>query len=370
MNLNSEADITQLEELFCNSSIGFTNSGRTSLYVILKALQLPPNSKIGVPLYTCPSDFDAILHAGYKPHFLDIDPENYTLSPESLEERIEEVEAVIAVHTFGRVSDLDRILKITGERPLIEDCAHALLSKLHGELLGTKSTAGFFSFRSGKYLSAGEGGMITANDPDLALRIRNEIEKLPKLSIANEIKHTLTTYMRSTLYHRPWFGSFALPIGSLVEKKIDIMNKYSFPKTKIRNTDLHTITEKIQIFEENVEKQRENSIYLLKKLKDSGSQLKLPFEKPHTYCNCFLFPIQFKDESTRDKVSNSLRKKGVDTAKMFSNTPLIAKSLYGYKNNCPDTEKVSEKVLVVPNYYTLKKNELEMISEIVKACLH
>lgn len=365
MNLNTGQDTIKLKELFFNSSIDFTNSGRTSLYVILKALKLPTKAKIGVPLYTCPSDFDAIVHAGYKPIFLDIDPENYTLSPESLEKKIDEVEAVIAIHTFGRVADLDRITKITGDKPLIEDCAHALLSRSHGELLGTKSTAGFFSFRSGKYLSAGEGGMITANDPDLALSIRKEIEKLPKMPMTNEIKHTLITYMRSFLYHRPWYGSLSLPIGSLIENKVDLMNKYSFPKTKIRNTDLFNITTKIEQFYKNVEKQRLNSFYLIQNLKDSGLQLDLPLEKTDTYCNYYLFPLRVKD---REKTREYLRKKGIDTTKLFSQTPKIARAVYNYKGDCPNTEAIAKSILTVPNYYTLQKKELDRIVETLKSC--
>ena len=171
-NLKTEADTTQLTELFCNSSIGFTNSGRTSLYVILKALNLPANSKVGVPLYCCPSVFDAIVQAGHKPLFLDIDPENYTLSPEHLEEKIDEIEAVIAIHTFGRPADLDKIQKIAGEKPIIEDCAHALLSKYKGKLAGTIATAGFFSFRTGKYISAGEGGMVTTRNSGTCRKLK------------------------------------------------------------------------------------------------------------------------------------------------------------------------------------------------------
>lgn len=171
-NFKSEVDITPLTELFCNSSIGFTNSGRTSLYVILKALSLPENSNVGVPLYCCPSVFDSIVHAGHKPLFLDIDPENYTISTEYLEEKIDEIEAVIAIHTFGRPADLDKIKKITGEKPVIEDCAHAPLSRYKGNLAGTIATAGFFSFRTGKYISAGEGGMVITRDSKLAANIK------------------------------------------------------------------------------------------------------------------------------------------------------------------------------------------------------
>ncbi|MHC1755335.1 MAG: DegT/DnrJ/EryC1/StrS family aminotransferase [Methanosarcina sp.] len=366
-NLKTEADTKQLTELFCNSSIGFTNSGRTSLYVILKALNLPANSNVGVPLYCCPSVFDAIIQAGHKPLFIDIDSDNYTVSPEHLEEKIDEIEAVIAIHTFGRPADLDKIQKIAGERPVIEDCAHALLSRYKGKLAGTIATAGFFSFRTGKYISAGEGGMVTTRDPELAENVKKEIQKLPELSGTEEIKHTIKTCARSTLYHRPWFGLVSLPLGSRIEDKVDLMNKYSFKTAKIRNADLQVVTKKLQNFQEKVEQQRKNSQYLIENLK--GTDLKLPFETKDTYCNYYLFPVQVNEESERDKACESLRTKGIDTTKLFSKTPAIAKLNYGYKGDCPNTEKVANRILTIPNHYMLKKDELKKVSNVMISCL-
>lgn len=366
-NLKTEADTTQLTELFCNSSIEYTNSGRTSLYVILKALNLPAKSNVGVPLYCCPSVFDAIVQAGHKPLFLDIDPENYTLSPEHLEEKIDEIEAVIAIHTFGRPADLDKIQKIAGEKPVIEDCAHALLSKYKGKLAGTIATAGFFSFRTGKYISAGEGGMVTTRNPELAENIKKEIRKLPEPSNTDEIKHSVKTCARSTLYHRPWFGLVSLPLGSRIEDKVDLMNKYSFKTEKIRNTDLQVVAKKLHSFQDKVERQRKNSQYLLENLKDTD--LKLPFETKDTYCNYYLFPVQVNKESERDRVCESLRTKGIDTTKLFGKTPAIARINYGYKGNCPDTEKVANRILTVPNHYTLKEDELKKVSDAMISCL-
>ncbi|RXA20921.1 hypothetical protein EQO05_04205 [Methanosarcina sp. MSH10X1] len=363
-NLKSEADITPLTELFCSSSIAFTNSGRTSLYVILKALNLPENSNVGVPLYCCPSVFDAIIHAGHRPLFLDTDPENYTISPEHLEKKIDEIEAVIVIHTFGRPADLDRIKKIAGKKPIIEDCAHGLLSRYKGKLAGTIGTAGFFSFRTGKYISAGEGGMVITRDSKLAANIREEIQKLPDPSDSDEIKHTVKTCARSTLYHRPWFGMVSLPLGSRVEDKVDLMNKYSFKTTKIRNTDLQVVTKKLLDFQEKVEQQRKNSQYLLENLKDSG--LKLPFETKNTYCNYYLFPVQAKNEPERDRICELLRTKGIDTTKLFSKTPAIARANYGYKGDCPNTESVADRIFTIPNYYTLNKKELDQIVDAIK----
>ena len=140
-----------------------------------------------------------------------------------------------------------------------------------------------------------------------------------------------------------------------------------FARTRIRNTDRHIIGRKILDFKEKVETQRKNSQYLIQKLSDIN--LKLPVEMDGTYCNYYLFPVLFKNESERDKVSDLLRGNGIDTAKFFSKTPEIARLNYGYKGGCPDTEWVAERVLVVPNHYTLRERELEKISEIIKTCL-
>lgn len=366
-NLKTEADTKELTKLFCSSSIEFTNSGRTSLYVILKALNLPAGSSVGVPLYCCPSVFDAIIQAGHKPLFLEISPDNYTLSPEHLEGKIDEIKAVIAIHTFGRPADLDKIQKIAGEKPVIEDCAHALLSRYKGKLAGTIATAGFFSFRTGKYISAGEGGMVTTKDSELAENIKKEIEKLPEPSDTDEIKHTIKTCARSTLYHRPWFGLVSLPLGSRIEDKVDLMNKYSFKTAKIRNTDLRVVTKKLQNFQKNVEQQRKNSQYLIENLK--ATDLKLPLETKNTYCNYYLFPVQVNKESERDRICESLRTKGIDTTKLFSKTPEIARLNYGYKGNCPDTEKIANRILTIPNHYTLTENELKKVSGAMISCL-
>jgi dTDP-4-amino-4,6-dideoxygalactose transaminase len=142
------------------------------------------------------------------------------------------------------------------------------------------------------------------------------------------------------------------------------MNKYTFKTSKIRNTDLNVIERKMQDFREKVEIQRQNSQYLIQEL--SNTSLKLPVEAEGTYCNYYLFPIMFENESERDKVSEMLREKGIDTAKLFSKTPEIAKLNYGYMGDCLDTEWVAERILIVPNHYTLGKGELQRISGIIK----
>jgi len=359
---NDNFDLKPLESIFGKRTFLFTNSGRSALYVILRALNLPKGSKIGVPLYSCTVVFDAIVNAGHVPCFIDIDLDNYTMDPYDLEEKIDDLSAVVVIHTFGRPADMDEIRKVAGDKPVIEDCAHSLLSEYKNRLTGTLGDAAFFSLS--KFISAGEGGMIVLNNNDLVDTVQREIGILDNQSILREIKHSLIVYTRSFFYHKPWFGLFALSIGLAIEDSVDLTNKRGFEVTGIGKSDLGVLLKKISSFERKVEIQRKNSISLIEELKDTS--LKLPYEKKDTYCNYYLFPIVFRNKEERDLASDFLRKKGVDTAKLYSETPLKAKLYYRYTGNCPNTEKLANTILIIPNYYKLKPIEVRKIIKNIK----
>jgi len=202
------------------------------------------------------------------------------------------------------------------------------------------------------------------NNNGLTDRLQREIDTLKKPSVLNNIKHSFIVYMRSFFYHKPWFGLFALPIGLSIEDKVDLMTKRSFEVAGINKNDLSVMLKKLAVFKRNVEMQRRNSFFLIEELKDTS--VILPYERKETYCNYYFFPIRFDDKEERDSVSDFLRDKGIDTSKLYSETPLKAKQLYGYKGDCPNTEKLADTILVIPNYYTLKEKELTKIAESVK----
>jgi dTDP-4-amino-4,6-dideoxygalactose transaminase len=348
--------------MFGQRYIFFTNYGRSSLYITLKSLDLPRGSKIGVPLYSCTVVFDAIIKAGHIPCFVDIDLENYTMDPEDLKEKISDLDAIVVIHTFGRPADMDKILEIAGEKPVIEDCAHSLLSEYKKKKTGTIGTASIFSL--GKYISAGDGGMIFLNEGRFVESFEKELKFLSYPSFFDEISHSLVVYIRSSLYHRPWYGLFSLPIGLHIENKIDIMNKRNFKIAKIGRSVLGTLLKKISSLARKIEIQRENSFFLINELKDTS--LKLPFEERDTFCNYYLFPVRFESKAERDSASIRLRGIGVDTAKLYHMTPIKAKEYYGYSGNCPKTEEICNTILTIPNHYSLTEDELIKIAESVK----
>jgi len=358
---DEKIDLKPLESIFGRKTFLFTNYGRSSLYVILQALNLPKGSKVGVPLYSCTVVFDAIIKAGFVPCFIDIDLNNYTIDPWDLEEKIEDLSAVVVIHTFGRPADMDRIKEVAGGKPVIEDCAHSLLSEYKGKITGTLGTASFFSLS--KYISAGEGGMIILNDNELTEEVK-KIEILKGHSILGEIKHSLIVYARSFFYRKPWFGLFALSMGLFMEDKVDLMNKRGFEVCGIRKSDLRVFLKKISSFKRKVNIQRRNSFFLLEEL--GGTSLVLPHENKDTYCNYYLFPIRFENKKKRDMACDLLRRRGVDTAKLYSETPKEAGKFYGYGGNCPNSETIADTVLVVPNYYTLSEDEMMRVAESIK----
>ena len=358
------AEIEPLHYIFGDKTFFFTNTGRSSLYLILNALNLQRGSKVGVPLYSCTVVFDAIIKAGCVPYFVDIDLDNYTMSPEDLAEKIDGLSAVVVIHTFGRPADMDRIKEVAGDLPVIEDCAHSLFSKYKGKQTGTLGLASFFSLT--KYLSNGGGGMIILNDNGFVDEFRRRVDALDSFMTITEIKDAFVMYMYSSLYHKPWFGLFSYPVGFYLRSITDHNDgTKNFKTMKIRKSNLYLFYEKISGFEENVELQRKNSFFLLEGIRNTS--LILPYEEQETYCNYYLFPIRFKNKKERDKAHTHLREMGVDTAKLYSETPMNAMRFYGYKGDCLNSEIAADTLLVIPNYYTLtEKNLIKVIDSIKK----
>ena len=121
------ARASNMERIFQQKPV-WTKSGRTSLYAILKALELPPNAKVGVPLFCCSVVFNAICQAGLAPCFLDSNMEDGNLDPGELQKKHRSLAAVVAVHMFGNPCDMHAIASAAGSIPVIEDCAQSLFS--------------------------------------------------------------------------------------------------------------------------------------------------------------------------------------------------------------------------------------------------
>lgn len=151
-------------------------SGSDALLLSLMALDVGPGSEVIVPSFTFFATGSAAWRLGAKPVFVDIDPDTFNMCPESFEQAISRrTRAVIPVHLFGQCAEMDPILEIAHAHDVavVEDAAQAIGAAYRGRGAGSMGDTGCFSFYPTKNLGgAGDGGMVTTNDDQLAERIR------------------------------------------------------------------------------------------------------------------------------------------------------------------------------------------------------
>jgi perosamine synthetase len=123
-------------------------SGRAGIVLALRVLDMRPGARVGVPLYCCPVVFKAIVAAGCVPRFIDVDPETFCLSTKDLAAKQQTIDALVAVHMFGNTCDMPALHEVMAGRPIIEDCAQSLGTRLNGRSTGAFGDISVFSFRS------------------------------------------------------------------------------------------------------------------------------------------------------------------------------------------------------------------------------
>ena len=155
-----------------------TTSGTSALEVALKALGIGAGDEVIVPAITFAATPYAAVACMARPVFADVSATNACIDPESVERLItRRTKAIIPVHYGASLADLDALAEISRAHsiPLVEDCAHVPGAQFRDRGVGTHGALGCFSFQSSKPMTAGEGGMITTNDPDLEQRCQSLI---------------------------------------------------------------------------------------------------------------------------------------------------------------------------------------------------
>jgi L-glutamine:2-deoxy-scyllo-inosose/3-amino-2,3-dideoxy-scyllo-inosose aminotransferase len=149
-------------------------NGTVALQLALEALDVGAGDEVIVPAVTWQATAAAALDINAVPVLADVDPGTWCLDPADVERLITpRTRAIILVHLYGSLADLDRICEI-GDRhriPVIEDCAHAHGGRWRDRGVGSWGTLGCFSFQRFKTLTSGEGGFVTTNDPALRERV-------------------------------------------------------------------------------------------------------------------------------------------------------------------------------------------------------
>jgi dTDP-4-amino-4,6-dideoxygalactose transaminase len=147
-------------------------SGTAAMHLSLLAAGVGPGDEVLTTPITWPATANVIVHCGARPVFVDVLDADLNIDPEAAAAAVtERTKAVLPVHLAGQPADLDPLAALG--LPVIEDAAHATESAYRGRKIGALSLATCFSLYATKNVAAGEGGMVTTDDDEVAAELRN-----------------------------------------------------------------------------------------------------------------------------------------------------------------------------------------------------
>ena len=315
------------------------NSGTSAGHAALLAININSGEVI-VPSFTFISTANWPLMVNAKPKFVDIEEENFGLSPERVKVEItKNTKAIIPIHYGGlpcKIVEINRIArnkKIT----LIEDCAESLGAKIKGIPVGTFGQMSIFSFAPNKILTTGEGGAICTDSRKIFEKLQL-IRSHGRLINENYFKTSQSPNYISIGYN--WrMSSMAAALGLSQFDKLDRI----------------------------IQLRRRHARFYVSKLKKIN-EIKLP-DEPKDHLHVYqLFTIQLKNNLIRHKLQKFLASKGIMTKVFFE--PIHLSKFYkkaGFgKKSLSNTEKNSRTVLSLPIFPGLKSEEIAHICDSIK----
>lgn len=380
---NKEKFISLIQTIFNARVIYLYNSARSALYAHLKSLNYSNGSEIIVTGFTCDVVANSVIQAGLTPVYVDINEDNFCMSPNSVRANISSKTRVIIIqHSFGIPADIDELIEIANKHNLyiIEDCAVSLGSKYKGKYTGTFGDAAIFSFELSKTITSCRGGMLFINNNK-----QNGIEKHKKLYTtvpeqsrkyssnilfqlgANGLLyrpllfHYIGKYIVSFLYKKNIFKRSTNHVEFLAEMPPNYVQKLSGSQCIILLRQLKRLS--------LIKAQSVKIVAKYIRELESHPEIKLPNNQINDELNMIRFPILVND---RNKYVTNLEKCLIEPGLWFT-APLssqsIDHSLFKYKDgSCPTAERVSKNIINLPLHIKVYKKDInKIISTLTKS---
>jgi dTDP-4-amino-4,6-dideoxygalactose transaminase len=334
MHLFLGENVQALEQEFaqyCGAQFGIgVSDGTAALQIILRAMGIGRGDEVITVSHTFIATAEAIILAGAIPVFVDIEPDTCLMNVAQVKARItSHTKAILPVHLYGQTVDMDPLLEIAARHGLkvIEDACQAHGATYKGRRAGSLGDAAAFSFYYSKNLGAfGEGGFITTNDPELYRKAR---------------------MMRDHGSERRYYHDLIGFNGRLDEIQAVVLRA------------------KLPHLMEFNRLRREHAKLYNKLLAES--QVQTPVECPE---NQHIYHMYVVKSPRRDELQTYLKEKGVGTGIHYP-VPIHlqnAMGFLGYKaGDFPVTEKVVGEILSLPMYAELSGEQIDYITQAIKA---
>jgi len=333
-----------LRELLAVPGVLLTTSCTSALEMAAMLLEVEPGDEVIVPSFTFVSTANAFVLRGANPIFSDIRPDTLNLDERQLESLITpRTKVIIPVHYGGVACEMNTICDLAKRRGIavVEDNAHGLFGKYNGRFLGTFGCFATQSFHETKNLSCGEGGALLINDPVYQDRAE----------IIREKGTDRSKFFRGLVDKYTWvdLGSSHLPS--------DLLAAFLFAQLENR--------EAIQ------ERRRRIWHFYDEALAEWAEAIgaRRPLVPPGCEQAYHLYYLLLPSEEQRDALIASLTKQGIGS--VFHYLPLHASPMGrrfgGRLGQCPVTEDVSARLLRLPFYYDLTREQQTRVVDAVRA---
>lgn len=298
-------------------------NGLDALHIILSAFSIGEGDEVIVPANTFIATALAVSYVGATPVFVDIDEKTFNINPEQIEKKItEKTKAIIAVHLYGRLADMEKVNQIADKNKLyvIEDAAQAHGAFSYGKKAGNFGMAAGFSFYPGKNLGAmRDAGAITTNDEQIYEKAK-----------------ALRNYGSGEKYHHIYQG---------FNSRMDELQA-AILRVKLRHLDEWTV------------KRREIAKFYLNNIQNNMIKLPKFSEEENVW---HIFPVFCEN---REDLQRYLQDSGIMTQIHYP-IPVHLQQAYqelGYqKGDFPVTEHLADTELSLPVWYGMTEKEIEEI---------
>ena len=306
------------------------NTGTAALHAAVMAVGVGRDDEVILPSFTFVATAEAVVLAGGKPVFADIDPKTYNLSPQAVEAAItSKTKAILPVDLYGFSADMKPLHEIADKHGLglVEDAAQAHGATYMGKPAGKFSDAACWSLYASKNMMAGEGGVVTTDSDEVD-------EKLRMIRTHGE-KAKYTSEMMGNNYR---MSELQAAIGIVQMKKLPGF----------------------------ITARRQNAEALTAALKES-KKLVLPYEAPDRLHSWYLYTARLLDatKEKRNKLLDDLKAKGIGAEAYYVNpvhTMPFYRENYG-AHALPETEKAAKHVFSLPIHPAITKEDAEQIAK-------
>jgi perosamine synthetase len=216
-------------------------NGTVAVHLALLGLGIGPGDEVIVPTLTFIASVNPVLYCGATPVFVDSDPVTWQMDPADVARKLgPRTKAILAVHLYGHPADMDALRALAdraGVR-LIEDCAEAIGSRIHGRHVGVFGDIAAFSLFGNKTITTGEGGMVVTDRDDLhKLVVRLKGQGLVEPGV---YWHDVVGYNYRMTNICAAIGCAQMTrIHEIIDRKIDLGRRYRQRLERVAGVSMH-----------------------------------------------------------------------------------------------------------------------------------